>query len=111
MRLEVELEIDGELQRLAGEGNGPVDALVAALGLDLKVRDYHEHALAQGAGAEAAAYVEVRLGAGRSVHGVGIDANLVAASLRAVISAVNGAVSEEWRGAITAEITRAAETR
>jgi 2-isopropylmalate synthase len=95
VHLEVELEIDGQRRLFSGTGNGPVDALVSGLGLDLRVRDYHEHALGRGAHAEAVAYVEVRRGAGPSAHGVGIDANLVAASLRAVVAAANRAVAAE----------------
>src|SRR5262249_52955021 len=95
VHVEVEGEIDGQRRKVAGTGNGPADALVGALGLDLRVRDYHEHALGRGAQAEAVAYVEVRRGGGPSVHGVGIDANLVAASLRAVVAATNRAVSAE----------------
>jgi len=100
VHLEVELEIEGQRQRFIGAGNGPVDALVAALGLDLRVRDYHEHALGRGAQAEAVAYVEVRRGQGPTRYGVGIDANLVVASLKAVVSAANRCVAHE---AIVAE--------
>jgi 2-isopropylmalate synthase len=53
------------------------------------VVDYHEHAIDVGADAAAVAYVEVRLDAGNSLFGVGIHENIVTASLRAVISAVN----------------------
>jgi 2-isopropylmalate synthase len=95
VRLEVELAIEGSSRRFAGAGNGPIDALVAALDLDLRVVDYHEHALGRGAHAEAVAYVELRRGQGQALHGVGIDANLVAASLKAVVSAVNRSVAAE----------------
>jgi 2-isopropylmalate synthase len=53
----------------------------------LEVEDYREHALGAGADARAAAYVAAKLGDGRRLYGVGIDRNIVAASLRAVASA------------------------
>jgi 2-isopropylmalate synthase len=78
---------------LKGSGNGPIAAFVDALGRDagiaVEVVDYHEHALGEGASATAAAYVEARVGGALSRWGVGIDPNIVTASLRAVISAVN----------------------
>ena len=77
--------------QLAGVGNGPIDAFVHALSdVDIAVRvlDYAEHALSAGGDAQAAAYVECEVD-GEVRWGVGIDANIVTASLRAVTSAVN----------------------
>ncbi|WP_025619140.1 2-isopropylmalate synthase [Salinispora cortesiana] len=74
-------------------GNGPVDAYVNALqslGVNVRVLDYHEHALSSGGDAQAAAYVECAVD-GRTVWGVGVDANIVTATIRAVTSAVNRA--------------------
>ncbi|MDZ7858471.1 2-isopropylmalate synthase [Sphaerotilus sp.] len=77
-------------QPLSGQGNGPLDAFVAALGAatgqPIEVLDYHEHAIGAGAGARAAAFVEVRIGQGPTCFGVGIDANIVTASVHAVLS-------------------------
>jgi 2-isopropylmalate synthase len=77
-------------QALSGQGNGPLDAFVAALGVAtgqvVEVLDYHEHAIGAGAGARAAAFVEVRVGQGPACFGVGIDANIVTASIHAVLS-------------------------
>jgi 2-isopropylmalate synthase len=89
----------GAVERLAkGTGNGPIAAFVDALrrdaGISVAVLDYHEHAIGGGADASAVAYVEARVGDGRPRWGVGIHGNIVTASLRAVISAVN-------RGAVT----------
>jgi 2-isopropylmalate synthase len=74
---------------LTGEGNGPVDAFVVALsavsGVTVRVLDYHEHAIGSGAQACAAAYLELRVGEDRSLFGVGIDANIVTASMKAVL--------------------------
>jgi 2-isopropylmalate synthase len=105
--LEVELETGGTIRRLAGTGNGPIDALISALRLDLRVMDYAEHALERGAQASAVAYVEIRRGQGSAVYGVGIDSDLVAASLKAVVSAVNRSLAIE-SGSGVADQSRAA---
>ena len=57
-------------------------------GFDVRVLDYAEHALSSGGDAIAAAYVECAVG-DQVLWGVGLDANIVTASLKAVISAVN----------------------
>jgi len=92
------LEIDGVEAILKGSGNGPVDAFVQALrtdaGLDIHVLNYHEHAIAGGEDAAAVAYVQLRTGAERTAYGVGLDRNIVTATLRAVLSAVNRALIE-----------------
>jgi 2-isopropylmalate synthase len=81
----------GIRQTLTGEGNGPIAAFVNAIqgqGYNIKFLDYAEHALSAGGDATAAAYVECE--AGDDVYwGVGIDANIVSASLKAIISAIN----------------------
>jgi 2-isopropylmalate synthase len=74
---------------LQGGGNGPIDAFVNALGLEVKLMDYHEHAIGSGANARAACYVELRLDNGPTVFGAGIDSNIVTASFKAVLSALN----------------------
>ncbi|HET9759046.1 MAG TPA: 2-isopropylmalate synthase [Nocardioidaceae bacterium] len=105
--LAVNVYVDGELRSLTGSGNGPIAAFVNALGEladdevakgsvlfenrnDIRVLDYHEHALSSGGDALAAAYVECAVG-DQILWGVGVDANIVTASLKAVISAVNRA--------------------
>jgi 2-isopropylmalate synthase len=91
--LDVNVYLDGEQTALRGIGNGPIAAFVDALasvGHDVRVLDYAEHALSSGGDARAAAYVECAIGE-RIVWGVGIDANIVTASLKAVVSAVNRA--------------------
>ncbi|MBJ7313059.1 2-isopropylmalate synthase [Rugamonas sp. CCM 8940] len=74
---------------LQGGGNGPIDAFVNALGLDIKLMDYHEHSIGSGANAQAACYVELRLANGPTLFGAGVDSNIVTASFKAVLSAVN----------------------
>ncbi len=91
--LSVVLADGGAEVTLAGEGNGPIAAFCAAMGaygVDVRVLDYHEHALSAGGDAKAAAYLECAVG-DRVLWGVGIDPNIVTASLKAVVSAVNRA--------------------
>ena len=91
--LQATIVLDGEESVIDGTGNGPIAAFVQALspkGFDVRVLDYHEHALSAGGDARAAAYLECSV-AGEVFWGVGIDANIVTASLKAVISAVNRA--------------------
>ncbi len=82
-------------ETLHGEGNGPiaafVDALCSRYEIALRVVDYQEHSLGRGADAAAVAYVEVEVGPGPTLFGVGRHANIVRASLEAVLSAVNRA--------------------
>jgi 2-isopropylmalate synthase len=77
-----------------GTGNGPIDAFVEGLsqatGERIRVLDYHEHAIASGADARAVAYLELRVGE-RTVFGVGMDANIVSASLQAIVSGLQRA--------------------
>ncbi len=87
--------LDGNLKTILGHGNGPVDGFVDAIrkdsGLQFDVADYREHAMGTGANASAVAYVELRLADGSTLFGVGIDKNIVVASLKAVLSGVNRA--------------------
>jgi 2-isopropylmalate synthase len=97
-QLAVNVYVDGEIRSLRGTGNGPIAAFVNALngierpggGFDVRVLDYAEHALSAGGDAIAAAYVECAVG-DQILWGVGLDPNIVTASLKAVISAVNRA--------------------
>ena len=88
--------LDGNLKTILGHGNGPVDGFVDAIrkdsGLQFDVADYREHAMGTGANASAVAYVELRLADGATLFGVGIDKNIVVASLKAVLSGVNRAL-------------------
>ncbi|MGH7304906.1 MAG: 2-isopropylmalate synthase, partial [Candidatus Rokuibacteriota bacterium] len=91
--VEARVQLNGDERWLKGHGNGPIAAFVDALqaaGTVVEITDYSEHALSEGADAKAAAYVEARIG-GRTRWGVGLDANIVTASLRAVVSAVDRA--------------------
>lgn len=89
------VEVDGVKTELDASGNGPIDAafsgLQKALGFSLRVSDYTEHALGQGSGAKAVAYVEVSDPAGSSHFGAGCHESTLRAALEAVLSAVNRA--------------------
>ncbi|NKI92589.1 2-isopropylmalate synthase [Rhizobacter sp. SG703] len=81
---------------LDADGAGPIDAFVNALNAHLaatvRVLDYHEHAIASGADARAVAYLELRVGDAATLFGVGIDANIVSASLKAIVSGLQRAL-------------------
>jgi 2-isopropylmalate synthase len=91
--LNVDVRVDGEIREIEGIGNGPISAFcdaLATIGVAVRVLDYHEHSLSAGSDAKAAAYVECQVG-DKVFWGVGVDANTVSASLKAVLSAVNRA--------------------
>jgi 2-isopropylmalate synthase len=92
-RLTATIRDKGVEKRIEGEGNGPLDAFIAALeaglGRKVKVRDYHEHAIGAGSEAQAACYVEIAGSDGNSVHGAATDPGITMASLKALLSALN----------------------
>jgi 2-isopropylmalate synthase len=94
-----ELEFDGKTLRVEGRGDGPIDAFVRGLnrstGADIRVLDYHEHAIGSGADAKAVAYLELRVGDGVTLFGVGMDTSIVSASLKAIVCG--------WRRALAAK--------
>jgi 2-isopropylmalate synthase len=95
--ISVTLTDGGQEITIEGSGNGPIAAFVSALstlGVDVRVLDSAEHALSSGGDARAAAYVEAAVGE-RVLWGVGLDANIVIASLKAVVSAVNRSEREK----------------
>ena len=83
---------------IKGSGNGPVDGFVDALsrhvGVEVSVRDYSEHSIQHGSNAAAISYVEMEY-PGSVIFGAGINTNIVAASLEAVVSAVNRIVGRK----------------
>ncbi len=103
--IEARVRLNGETKVVRGRGNGPIDAFVEALraecGLAVEIRDFREHAVTQGADARAAAYVETDID-GQPLFGVGLDADIVVASLRAVVSAVNRALRGQDGSAVRA---------
>lgn len=92
------VRVNGVEQEITGAGNGPVDAFLNALGQiggnGIRLVDYSEHAIGDGADATAAAYVEIEVNGGGTLYGAGKDTNIVMASLRAITSAVNRAIGK-----------------
>lgn len=92
------IEVDGKAQSVSGRGNGLISSVLATLretfGVELEVVDYNEHALGAGTSANAAAYLECSHPDGGTVWGCGIDEDIATASVRAVLSAANGAVAK-----------------
>jgi 2-isopropylmalate synthase len=91
-QMSADLEIGGERRRVSGEGNGPIAAFVDAIhsaGFTIDVADYSEHSIGINASAKAVAYVETTGSSGQPRWGVGIDSDIVTASLKAIVSAVN----------------------
>ena len=106
-RFDGTLSVDGMLRVIRGDGNGPIssllDALHSHLDIDLTVREYSEHTIGEGGTAKAASYVELVATAGnvketrsasQSWWGVGVDSDIAASGLRAVLSAVNSAIGD-----------------
>ncbi len=93
--LEVEVEAGGVRRTLFGQGNGPIDALVHALGVPVRLQSYEERSMGVGADSRAAAFVELAVEGGAGPRfGVGVDTNIVTASVLAVFSAVNRGLAE-----------------
>ena len=90
--IEINLKVNDEIISITGTGNGPIDAMVNSikdyLKLDIKISDYHQHAISAGSDAKAVAYSELLLN-GKSVWGVGIHQNTVIAGFESVISGLN----------------------
>ncbi|ARN20346.1 2-isopropylmalate synthase [Piscinibacter gummiphilus] len=89
--LEADVSAGGRQMSVKGAGSGPIDAFVAALhahGHGVRVLDYHEHAIGSGADARAVAYLELRIDDATSLFGVGIDSDIVSASMKAILSGV-----------------------
>jgi len=87
------IEKDGERVTIEGRGSGPVEAFMRAigdgLGVPLTVVDYHEHSVGQGSDAMAASYIEAASPDGHRVYGVGMDKDILTASMKAAVSAAN----------------------
>jgi len=102
--LRADLPWEGDIRPIEGRGNGPIDAFIHALasatGHAIRVIDYHQHAIGAGADAQAVAYLELRVDEAMTLFGVGIDANIISASLRAIVS---GLTRARARGAHSAQ--------
>ena len=105
-RLTAKILVDGKIHEMAGEGNGPLssflDALSADLGITLSIREYMEHGVGVGSDVKAATYVELippnadpRDKSRGGYWGIGVDADITASGLKAVVSAANGYLDGE----------------
>lgn len=88
------LKVNGNEQTVTGQGNGPIDAFMQGLRQQqlvgtVKLIDYHEHALSQGADSKAVAYIQVQNEQGDRWFGAGVDTNINTASIKALVSALN----------------------
>lgn len=92
----VKLSYRGQGALLNGRGNGPIDAMIDALGLQCDVLSYEEHSIGTGSDAKAIAFIEITTSARHTLFGVGVHANIVSASLLAVLSAVNRALKSGY---------------
>jgi len=90
--IDIGLNLNGKKISISGSGNGPIDAMINALKndleLELKISDYHQHAISSGSDAKAVAYSEIISGR-ESFWGVGIHQNTVIAGLESIISGLN----------------------
>ncbi len=92
-RLTLQIERGGRPETLHGQGSGPIDAAVQAVGLDFDVLSYEEHSRGQGSAAQAVSYIEITTRSRRTLFGAGMHPNIITASLLAVLSAVNRAIA------------------
>lgn len=106
-RFDGTLSVDGMLRVIRGDGNGPISALLNALhshlDIDMTLREYTEHTIGDGQTAKAASYIELvatgnsikeTRSASQSWWGVGVDSDIAASGLRAVLSAINSAIGD-----------------
>jgi 2-isopropylmalate synthase len=92
---------EGRRVELEGTGNGPIDAVIAALGVPAKVQSYEERSLSEGAGSRALAIVEIAIeGVAGSSFGAGIDGNIVTASLLAIVAGINRGLAKGGEAAV-----------
>ena len=105
-RLRAKVSVDGKVRDVSGEGNGPLssflDALIGDLGISLSIREYSEHSVGVGSDVKAATYVELippdadpKDKTQGGYWGVGVDADITASGLKAVVSAANGYLDTE----------------
>jgi 2-isopropylmalate synthase len=101
VKLTARARLAGKDVQIDGSGTGPIDAFVdglaAATGHRVRVLDYHEHAIGAGANAKAVAYLELRVDENRTLFGVGLDTNIVSASLKAIVSGLERATRDNPR--------------
>ncbi|MDM8521077.1 2-isopropylmalate synthase [Anaerolineales bacterium HSG6] len=97
VRCEADLLIDGKPHTVQGYGNGPINAFMQAMKEELvpefRLLSYSEHSLQKGSGAEAVSYIQICTPSNESFFGAGTDTNIELASIKALVSALNRALS------------------
>ena len=105
--IKAEVRLGANVHAVRGTGTGPIDAFVAGLaaatGHVVRVLDYHEHAIGAGASAQAVAYLEMRIN-DQTLFGVGMDSNIVSASLKAIVSGLQRSQAMQGEQAHSATI-------
>ncbi|WP_346284757.1 2-isopropylmalate synthase [Zoogloea sp.] len=102
--IRLEVEVGGRRMEICGEGNGPVEAAVAALRMPIRVQSFEERSMGEGADAAAMAMIEVAMeGVAGSTFGAGMDRSTVTASIRAIVSAANRIRARQGSGAVSVE--------
>ncbi len=90
---EVTIEIDGKTELIKANGNGRLDAVSNALAskfnMACNITVYEEHALRRGSSASAIAYVGIEDDNNKGFFGIGIDHDIIRASIDALESAMN----------------------
>ena len=89
----VTLETGGEHREYSASGNGRLDAVSNAIkagtGMDFSIEAYTEHSLTTGSTSQAATYVGLKWGDGTVTWGAGTDNDIIVASVKALVSAIN----------------------
>lgn len=94
-RFEGKIDVCGEMEDVAGVGNGPIDAFfqaLAGIGVEgYEFVNYHEHAISRGSDAKGICYIELKIPGNGHIFGVGIDSNINVAALLGILCAINRA--------------------
>ena len=94
--IEFDIEVNGEIQALRGEGNGLISAILNALQLPIDVLNYEERSIGSGANAKALTLIEIQVkGTGKSAFGAGVHDNIVTSSIEAIIACTNRLISQD----------------
>ena len=98
IQAEVTIEQNGERRVIKAGGNGRLDAVSNAVktyfGISYQLSEYEEHAISKGSSSRAAAYVAI-LCDGKVYWGVGVDEDIIKASVAALVSAANKLATEQ----------------
>jgi 2-isopropylmalate synthase len=98
VKCEGSITIDGNVTKLTGSGNGPIDAFTRALaGTTLpkfEVLSYSEHSLGKGSEARAVSYIQIKTERNHTLFGAGIDTNIELASIKAIVSGLNRSLAK-----------------